>query len=371
MTDKVRVIIDNNDLPALGDDSSQPEVVDLAEIDLDFGGEERRHTDLATVRAAGGIASARASATDLAKIELFRGVAETDRVAFSAQAWIIQAAPGSVLQPTGRISDKVFFVISGELRLYGDMKEKRPRGIVDAGQSVGLYWALRRQPTELAIVATETSHVLVLELQKLEEFARHSHALACNFNALLASYLRGDNCLIVGARTLATMQQRRGYTDELTQLHNQRWLDEMLPRLLARSKYDSATLSAVILAVDKFERIEREFGSVAGEQILAAAGKLLLDAARTTDLLVCDGYRRFLAILPNTPLDGARVFCRRLHEGIRLLRVGTPDERPLPSLTFSSGIVQRSNTQSAADLLGSLETLVRRSADGGGDTLSE
>jgi diguanylate cyclase (GGDEF)-like protein len=210
-----------------------------------------------------------------------------------------------------------------------------------------------------------------MSLRQLEEFARRSHALACNFNALLASYLRGDNCLIVGARALAALQQRRGYTDELTQLHNQHWLETMLPRLLERSQFDSAPLSLVMLAIDKFERIEREFGSVAGEQILAAVGQLLLEVARTTDLLVCDGNRRFVAILPNTSLDGARIFCRRLHEEIRSLRVGAPDERPLPSLTFSSGIVQRCSEQPAADLLGGLESLVKKSVDGGGDALSE
>lgn len=367
----MRAIIDDNDLPALDDETSQPEVVDLAEIDLDFGGDSRRHTDLATARADGGIAAAQADAADLVHIELFRNLPETDRAAFAAQTQIVQAAPGIVLQPAGRISDRVFIVISGQLRLYGDMKEKHPRWIVDAGHSVGLHWALRRKPADMAIIATERSKVLVLEFRQLEEFARHSHALACNFNALLASYLRGDNCLIVGDRTLAAMQQQRGYTDILTQLHNQHWLDEMLPRLLGRSKYDNAPLSVAMLAVDKFERIEREFGSVAGEQIMAAVGKLLLDAARTTDLLVCDSYRRFLAILPNTTLDGARIFCQRLHEEIRRLRVGTPGEQQLPSLTFSSGIVQRNNALTTADLLGCLEALVRESTDGGGDTLTE
>ncbi len=368
---KVIAMTDANDLPALGDDSSPPEIVDLAEIDLDFGGDGQRHTDLSTVRAAGGVAWAQADATDLAKLELFRDVASTECATFAAQARIIQAAPGCVLQPAGQFSDKVFFVISGELRLYGDPKEKRPRGIVDTGQSIGLYWTLRQQPTEISIVATEPTQVLILELRQLEEFAQHSHAFACNYNALLTSYLRGDNCLVVGARTLAAWQQRRGYTDELTQLHNQRWLDEMLPRLLGRGQYDSAPLSVVMLAVDKLGNIERDYGSVAGEQILVAAAQLLLDASRTTDLLVCDGNRRFLAILPNTPRDSAHIFCQRVHEGMRLLRVGTLEDQPLPSLTFSSGIVQRDSVQSAADLLGRLEKLVQKSTENGGDRLGE
>lgn len=362
---------DFGDLPPITLEPVEPEVVDLAEIDLDFAGDAPRHTDAASARAAGGIATAQAASADLGALELFHGVAAADLAAFTTQSQIVEVAPGCILQAAGRLSDKIFFVIAGELRLYADLKERRPRGIVDAGQSVGLYWALLRQPTEVAIVATEASHVLALELPQLEQFARRSHALACNFNALLASYLRGDNCLNVGARALAAMHQRRGYTDELTQLHNQHWLDTMLPRLLGRGKFDSAPLSVAMLAVDNFDRINREFGTVAGEEILAAVGQLLINVARTTDLLVYDSGNHFLAILPNTTIEGARTFCRRLHEGIRSLQVGAAEDRPLPSLTFSSGLVQRGGDQSPADLLGNLDTLVRKSIAGGGDRLSE
>lgn len=359
---------DTDELPAidLGGD-----IVDLAQIDLDFAGDEGRHTDATTVSAGGGMVEAAASASDLAKIELFRGVTESALAAFTAETRVMQAAPGSVLQNAGQLSDTIFVVIEGELRMYAGFEEKRPRGIVDAGQSVGLSWALTRQPLEVAIVATEASRVLELRLPQLEAFARRSHAFACNLNALYAAYLRGDNCLNVGARALAALHQRRGYTDELTQLHNERWLNTMLPRLLGRSRFDRAPLTIAMLAIDKFDDINHEFGTIAGEQILAAVGQLLLDVARTTDLLACDDKRRFLAILPNTPLDGGRRFCQRLREEVRQLRIGALDDEPLPALTLSCGIVQLEDDASAPALLAQLAARVRQSAEGGGDALSE
>jgi diguanylate cyclase (GGDEF)-like protein len=370
MTSHARLLSEIGELPPITGAEPLPDVVDLAEIDLDFAGDEPRHTDAVTVRSTGGITTLPAASGDLGVLELFRGVTGDDLAAFAAQARVIEAAPGCVLQSAGHHGDRILFVLSGELRMYSELKEKRARGIVDAGQSVGLYWSLMQQPAEVAIVATEVSRVLELRLPVLEEFARRSHALACNFNALLASYLRGDNCLNLGARALAAMQQRHGYTDELTQLHNQHWLETMLPRLLGRSRHDNAPLSVAMLAVDKLESIEREFGSIAGDQILAAVGQLLLNVARTTDLLVCDDNRHFLAILPNTTLDGARILCQRLHQEIRSLRIDASDDRPLPSLTFSSGIVQRDG-QTAAELLGRATALVQRSLGRGGDSLSE
>lgn len=369
MSKRAPIIRDTDELPAIDAIATQPETVDLAQIDLDFAGDEHRHTDAATVRAAGGVVTATASAPDLARVDLFRGVAGADLALFAAQTSIIEAAPGSVLQATGQLSDKIFFVISGELRMYADFKEKRPRGIVDAGQSVGLSWALMRQTAEIAIIATEAARVLELRLPQLEEFARRSHALACNVSALFAAYLRGDNCLNVGARALAALHQRRGYTDELTQLHNETWLMTMLPRLLGRTKFDHTPLTLAMLTVNKLDEINHEFGTIAGDQILAAIGQLLLDRARTTDLLVCDNNRRFIAILPNTALDGGRFFCQRLLEGARALRIGASDDQPLPALTLSCGIVQYSDDASMSDLLAKLNTLVKKSAVSGGDVI--
>jgi diguanylate cyclase (GGDEF)-like protein len=352
-----------NELPVIDIAPAGPDIVDLAEIDLDFAVDG--DPDARAARP-GELAHETAGAGDLAAVDLFRDVTAEDLAHFAAHAEVIRATPGCVLQAAGKLDERVFFVLAGQLRLYADPMEKRPRGIVDAGQSVGLHWALNRQPLEVAIVATEPSRVLVLAMPRFGEFSRRSHAFACNYHALLSAYLRGDNCLLLGARALAAMQQRRGYTDEATLLHNQRWLDTMLPRLLARSRFDKAPASIAMFEVDRLERLTREFGSVAGEQVQAAVGQLLLGIARTTDLLVCDDHRRFVAILPGTTLDGARIFCQRLRDGIRGLRVDAAENRALPSLTISSGIVQHDGEQSAAELLDRAATLVRHSRDHGG-----
>lgn len=358
-----------DELPVIDGDAT-PDVVDLAEIDLDFAGDEARHTDARSVGAAGGVVTASASVADLARVDLFRGASDTDLAEFAWQARVITAAPGSVLQPAGRRSDRIFFVMTGELRMYGDFHEKRPRGIVDAGQSVGLSWALTCQPMDIAIVATEVSRVLEVRLPQLDTFSRRSHAVACNVNALYAAYLRGDNCLNVGARALAALHHRQGYTDELTQLHNEHWLKTMLPRLLGRKKFERTPLTVAMLSIDRFDDINHEFGTIAGEQILAAVAQLLLDLARTTDLLACDNNRRFVAILPNTTLDGARTFCQRALDRARSLRVGAAEDQPLPALTLSCGVVQFSGDLGAVELTTRLNALVRRSIQNGGDRLS-
>ncbi|MEW6331440.1 MAG: hypothetical protein AB1560_08275, partial [Pseudomonadota bacterium] len=113
---RVSLVSGTDELPPIDAALLAPETVDLAEIDLDFAGDEPRHTDAASVRAAGGIVVTAAGALDLARVDLFRGVSGADLALFAGQTCVIEAAPGSVLKPAGQTSDRIFFVISGELR---------------------------------------------------------------------------------------------------------------------------------------------------------------------------------------------------------------------------------------------------------------
>lgn len=59
----------------------------------------------------------------------------------------------------------------------------------------------------------------------------------------------------------------------------------------------------------------------------------------------------------------------RLEEA-RALRIGAPDDQPLPALTLSCGIVQYGDDLLATELLARLNALVRKSAESGGDAVT-
>src|SRR3970282_2898502 len=97
--------------------------------------------------------------------------------------------------------------------------------------STGLRSALAMQPLDHSAIATEVSRLLVVDITLIDELVKRSHVFARNYAALLAGYLRGDDCLHVGTRMGAAAQH--GYIDELTFLRNQRWLDELPPPIPA------------------------------------------------------------------------------------------------------------------------------------------
>ena len=119
-------------------------------------------------------------------------------------------------------------------------------------------------------------------------------------------------------------------TDELTGLHNRRSLLQKLKFEVARSKRFRTPLSAVMIDVDNFKKINDEFGHNAADQILANIGRLLRESVRVIDIPGRYGGEELCVILPNTPLEGACKFAETLrgkleaqlhYAGIRVVAV--------------------------------------------------
>nr|WP_315399368.1 GGDEF domain-containing protein [uncultured Duganella sp.] len=136
--------------------------------------------------------------------------------------------------------------------------------------------------------------------------------------ALLARLARQVMALIelrASSRTLAdTVRELEllATTDELTGLHNRRSLLQRLRFEAARAKRFRAPLSAVMIDLDHFKRVNDEHGHAVGDQVLAHVGRLLRESVRVIDVAGRYGGEELCVILPNTPLDGALKFAEAL-----------------------------------------------------------
>ncbi|MEW6331887.1 MAG: GGDEF domain-containing protein [Pseudomonadota bacterium] len=346
------------------------EVVELSDIDLDFAVEEafRQGVSRAEPEAT---RSEPATPQDLGALELFRGVAEQDIAASAPHCQLLHTVPGHVLFAPGRLNTKVFFVLEGQVRLYAQTGDKRPMAVADVGHSTGLRAALAMQPLDHSAVATEVTRLLVVDITLIDELVKRSHVFARNYAALLAGYVRGDECLHVGRRMGSTANH--GYIDELTLLHNQRWLDEMLPRLLGRCRLNDKKLAVAAFAIDKLEDIVSEHGIGPGLRVLETVGNWLQDQTRPTDILVVSKDRFLFAFLPDCDLEAARHLAVRLKDQIRNLPIPLATEKtPQPiTVTLSLGIAELERGTHEHDLLGKTEALIRKSLKLGGNWLSE
>lgn len=341
------------------------EVVDLAEIDLDFVVEEAFRQD--PPKAIHPIVSVPATPDDLATVELFRGLSGPELAEIAPQCLSSRVIPGYVLYPAGRYNTRLYCVLEGQLRLYVTDGSKRPRGIVDIGQSCGLSSALSMQAADHSLIATEETHLVAIDIAVINKFTARSHAFAQNYAALMANYAKGDHCLQLNAQGKLPAK-RHGYIDETTLLHNQHWLDAMFPRIVERCRISGEPLSLVALQVDRLTELDREAGVVLSPYLLEAIGQTMVAHSRPTDLHVIDRHRRLLVVLPDSDLDGARVLATRLREQVKTLAA---EDLPLPAVTLSIGIVSLRPDESGEALLARAEALIQKSTRAGGNWLNE
>jgi diguanylate cyclase (GGDEF)-like protein len=110
------------------------------------------------------------------------------------------------------------------------------------------------------------------------------------------------------------MLQEQAISDPLTGLYNRRYLNEFLPRELARSGRSSQPVSVMLIDLDHFKRVNDSSGHDAGDIVLGAIGNLLRSNVRGSDIACRYGGEEFALILPET---GAEPATRRA-EDIRL-----------------------------------------------------
>ncbi len=119
-------------------------------------------------------------------------------------------------------------------------------------------------------------------------------------------------------------------TDELTGLHNRRSLLHRLKFEVARTRRFRTPLSAVMIDLDHFKRVNDEYGHAAGDRVLADIGRLLRENIRVIDIAGRYGGEELCLLLPNTPAEGARKLAESLrakiaaqvhHDGARSIEV--------------------------------------------------
>ena len=99
--------------------------------------------------------------------------------------------------------------------------------------------------------------------------------------------------------------QEQVIRDPLTNLHNRRFLEDTLPRELARAKREGYSLALIMIDLDKFKQVNDTYGHAAGDEVLKALATILQTSARESDVICRYGGEEFLVALPRMSSDEA------------------------------------------------------------------
>ncbi len=115
---------------------------------------------------------------------------------------------------------------------------------------------------------------------------------------------------------------------------------------VSRARRHGRPLTAVIVDVDRFRTINSTHGYAAGDDVLAAVGRVLRDYTRGHDLVCRTGGDEFAILLPETDTDGATAFLERL-----LLELEATEAGKQRCISVSAGVARFNRLERLAQLL--------------------
>ncbi|WP_026362844.1 PleD family two-component system response regulator [Methylopila sp. M107] len=101
-------------------------------------------------------------------------------------------------------------------------------------------------------------------------------------------------------------------TDDLTGLHNRRYMEMHLQALFDQAAARGRALSALVVDIDFFKSVNDRHGHDAGDEVLREFSRRLKASVRGIDLAVRLGGEEFVVVMPETEVAVARLVAERI-----------------------------------------------------------
>ena len=263
---------------------------------------------------------------------------------------------------------RLYILLAGSLAVEGALGEGNVERILP-GESVGEQSVLDDAANLDAIVALEDSELLVIEPDCVWQLIDGHNGVARNLLRLLSFRIRATNARLRRRQKLGEFYRQLSFNDALTGLYNRAWLNDALPKLVARARQESGPLSLVMIDLDHFKRFNDTHGHMAGDSALCAAAGVIRAGLRPTDFAVRYGGEEMMAILPATPQQQAMMVAERLCARMREAVVFDDMRLPLPHVTGSFGVATLLPGQDERSLIEAADAALYRAKEAGRDRI--
>ena len=168
--------------------------------------------------------------------------------------------------------------------------------------------------------------------------------------------------LQVGQLSMLMKLYRESTVDPLTKLINRR----VLLRLAQRSNEGRQVYSLIMFDLDRFKRINDNYGHAVGDKVLVNVARIIQEELRTTDIVARFGGEEFVAVLPNIELSDAKNIANRVALSISRQSVILDDNAEL-KITSSVGVTQRKQGETLDETLKRADDLLYFAKNNGRD----
>lgn len=154
--------------------------------------------------------------------------------------------------------------------------------------------------------------------------------------------------------------QQMAHTDQLTGLHNRKYMDSVLKFQTVRVSVSASNCCIMLLDVDHFKQVNDCHGHQMGDLVLQKVSTALSALLRPNDVIARWGGEEFLLLCPNTAIDEAIELAERLRCQIEQLQL-----LPQRAVTVSIGIAQMRKNERAEQTIARADVMLYKSKHSG------
>jgi diguanylate cyclase (GGDEF)-like protein len=130
---------------------------------------------------------------------------------------------------------------------------------------------------------------------------------------------------------------RESTLDPLTGLINRRVLIKRLNALVEHANRTQQTSCVLMFDLDRFKRINDRHGHLLGDAVLRIAAGILEDGLRKHDVVARFGGEEFVAVLPDSTIEGAIAVAERIRQAVEAVTVPAGAQETI-TLSTSVGV---------------------------------
>ena len=198
----------------------------------------------------------------------------------------------------------------------------------------------RLQQASEAIATGELDRTIEIDgINELKRLARAFNEMAAQ---LKTSFTELEDR--VAERTEALQQANQkllelAISDELTQIPNRRHFDECLNKEWQRHLREQKFLALILIDIDYFKLYNDNYGHLCGDKCLFRVAQAINNLPkRSSDCVARYGGEEFVAILPNTPAEGAFIVAELLRKAVLSLAIPHAKSEVSSYVTLSLGV---------------------------------
>ncbi len=184
-------------------------------------------------------------------------------------------------------------------------------------------------------------------------------------NDIKAMEMFADQCSVAVAE--ARRYERamaEASTDPLTGLPNRRALFASAAHLMADAERRSLPCTVAFLDIDHFKEVNDRHGHAAGDDVIAAVGRAMVERLRAGDVVARYGGEEFVAVLPGTSLQDAVAIVDEVRRRVAATAIAALGRE---RVRVSAGLAQAQPGETVSELFARADAALYKAKQGGRD----